>query len=277
MNDRTPCATPEARVTYLYEECDPAERKSLAAHVAICSTCSSAVGALSDTRAHLASWSPPSLPLGFQITRTESDQPAKVLDFAAPGSRSSKSGGWWRQPLPAWAQAAAAVFIFAAGMSVNSFRSPGAQPARAVETSTTPRVAVAANSHTDDLSVTREEFARLDSRLRAIERADVTRASYVQGTERGTESEDLRAQLTALRSQVALDRKVDEFFREKVQGVLTSNRDDINAIRETTQKIPLMDEELQGHRQVLLRAAPGLAVRTALTSSGHWDGRQEAE
>ena len=57
----------------------------------------------------------PALPLGFQITRTESDQPAKVLRPAA----------WCKQPLPAWAQAAAAVVIFAAGMSVSAFRSPG--------------------------------------------------------------------------------------------------------------------------------------------------------
>ena len=259
MNDRIPCATPEALVTYLYEECDPVERQSIAAHVAICAACSAEVEALSDTRAHLASWSPPAQSLGFQITRTESDQPAKVLRPAA----------WWKKPLPAWAQAAAAAVIFAAGMSVNAFRSPAEQPARIAEAQKRQPVALAADTRGDDLSVTREEFNRLEARFRAMERADVSRASYVQGADRGTDSEDLRAQLTALKSQVALDRKVDEFFREKVSGVLNSNRDDINAIRETTQKIPLMDEELQGHRQVLLRAAPGLAVRTALTSSGN--------
>src|SRR6185503_8747530 len=125
MNDRTSCATPEALVTYLYEECEPAERESIAAHVAVCAACAEEVQALGDTRAHLASWSPPSLSLGFQITRTESDQPAKVLRPAA----------WYRQPLPAWAQMAAAVAIFAAGMSVSAFRSSGEQPARVVDSS----------------------------------------------------------------------------------------------------------------------------------------------
>ena len=44
------------------------------------------------------------MPLGFQLTRTESESPANVLHPPA----------WWRKPLPAWAQAAAAVVIFAA-------------------------------------------------------------------------------------------------------------------------------------------------------------------
>ena len=63
MNDRTPCVDHEALVTYLYDECEPSERESIAAHVAICRTCADEVQALSDTRAHLASWSPPALAL----------------------------------------------------------------------------------------------------------------------------------------------------------------------------------------------------------------------
>src|SRR5262245_61961409 len=111
MNDRTPCATPEALVTYLYEECEPAERQSIAAHIAICTACAEEVQALGDTRAHLASWSPPALPLGFQITRTEAKPPVNPET-----GRVLRPAAWYRQPLPAWAQVAAAVVIFAAGM-----------------------------------------------------------------------------------------------------------------------------------------------------------------
>ena len=253
MNARTPCASPEALVTYLYDECDPAERQSIAAHVAICSICAAEVEALSDTRAHLASWSPPALPLGFQMTRTESDQPAKVL----------RPARFWNRPLPAWAQVAAAAVIFAAGMSVNAFRA-GEQPARVVQAPQQQIAPVADRQPGDDFSVTREQFARFEARLRAVERADVSRASYVSGTP----DDDLRAQVKALTSRVAESERQNLESFAKVAVALNSQRRDIEANRETAQKVTLMDEELQDHRQVLLRAAPGLAVRTALTTGG---------
>src|SRR6188474_2638665 len=140
MNERTSCATPEALVTYLYGECEPAERESIAAHVAICASCAEEVQALGNTRAHLASWSPPAASLGFQITRTESDQPAKVLRPAA----------WYRQPLPAWAQMAAAVAIFAAGMSVSAFRSSGDIPTGVAESSAPQTASAGAARRADD-------------------------------------------------------------------------------------------------------------------------------
>jgi Putative zinc-finger len=255
MNDRTSCATPEALVTYLYEECEPAERESIAAHVAMCASCAEEIQALGDTRAHLASWSPPALPLGFQITRSESDQPAKVLRPAA----------WYRQPLPAWAQMAAAVLIFAAGMSVSAFRSSGEQPARVVEAPTT-QAGVAADKGGDDLGVTRAEFARVEARLRAMESADVSRASYVQSTDGAVDANDLAARFRSLENYVLNKQIENSETLSKVTQALNSNRRDIDAIRETTQKINVMDEELQGHRQVLLN--PGLLMRTALTSSG---------
>ena len=268
MNDRTSCATPEALVTYLYEECEPAERESIAAHVAICAPCAEEVRALGDTRAHLASWSPPSLSLGFQITRTESEQPAKEET-----GRLLRPAAWWKQPLPAWAQAAAAVVIFAAGMSVNAFRS--SEPSTRVESGPQRASAVATSQPGDDLSVTRAEFARVEARLRAMERADVSRVSYVaapsstpsdNGTDGAVDVNVLSARLRSLENYVLNKQIQNSETLEKVTLALNSNRRDIDAIRETAQKINVMDEELQGHRQVLLN--PGLLLRTALTSSG---------
>ena len=259
MNDRTSCATPEALVTYLYEECEPAERESIAAHVAICAPCAEEVRALGDTRAHLASWSPPSLSLGFQITRTESEQPAREET-----GRVLRPAAWWKQPLPAWAQAAAAVVIFAAGMSVSAFRSSGEQPARVVEAPTT-QVGVA-DKGGDDLGVTRDEFARLEARLHAMERADVSRASYVQVTDGALDANDLGARLRSLENYVLNKQIQNSETLEKVTQALNSTQRDIDGIRQTAQKITVLDEEVQGHRQVLLN--PALLMRTALTSSG---------
>ena len=255
MNDRTSCATPEALVTYLYEECEPAERELLAAHIAICAPCAEEVRALGDTRAHLASWSPPSLSLGFQINRTESDAPAKVLRPAA----------WLRQPLPAWAQMAAAVAIFVAGMSVSAFRSSGEQPARVADSAAPQRVSAVANRAVTDFAVTRAEFARVEARLRAMESADAYRASY---TPRAADplDDDVSARLTSLENYV-LNKQIEnsETLRKVTQAV-NSNSRDIDDIRQTAQRISDLDEELQGHRKVLLN--PGLLMRTALTSSG---------
>ena len=265
MNDRTPCATPEALVTYLYDECDPAERQSIAAHVAGCASCAQEIEALGDTRAHLASWSPQALPLGFQITRTETEAPANQET-----GRVLRPAAWYRQPLPAWAQMAAAVAIFAAGMSVSAFRSSAEQSGdvRVVDASAPRTVSTADARRVDDFRVTRAEFARVEARLRAVESADAYRASYQPRTVASVDDSDLRARLSALeerfvqsegetlKSLATLAREVDRNSRE------------MNASRQVAQKFNLMEEELQDHRDVLTRVVPGLAVRTALTSSG---------
>ena len=65
MNDMNVCGNHEALVSYLYDECEPAERESIAAHVALCASCTEEIQALRDTRAHLGAWTTPALPFGF--------------------------------------------------------------------------------------------------------------------------------------------------------------------------------------------------------------------
>ena len=257
MNDRISCATPEALVTYLYEECEPAERESIAAHVAMCASCAEEVRALGDTRAHLASWSPPALPLGFQITRTESDQPANQ-----EAGRVLRPAAWYRQPLPAWAQMAAAVAIFAAGMSVSAFRASGEQPASVAASA--PHVEAGAANRADNLSVTRAEFARIEARLRAVESADAYRASYTSPAVGQLDNNDVSARLRGLENYVLNKQIENSETLAKFTQALNANRRDLDAMRETTQKINVLDEELQDHRQVLLNP---IFMRTALTSS----------
>ena len=251
MNDRTSCATPEALVTYLYAECGPVERESIAAHVAICASCAEEVRALGDTRAHLASWSPPALPLGFQITRAESGPSAKVLRPAA----------WYRQPLPAWAQMAAAVAIFAAGMSVSAFRSSGEQPRRIVEAAATRPVAMRADAQSDDLRVTRAEFARLEARLRAMESADVSRASYEPRTD---DADDLRAQFSSLKNRVDASEQLNLARFDAFSKALRRMDQEVN------QRATVMEEGQQElERAVLYALNPSsLAVRTSLQTNG---------
>mgnify|MGYP003350510310 CR=1 FL=1 len=89
----------EALIAYLYGECDPEQRRVVSAHVAVCQRCAEELMALDSTREQLVQWVPPEVPLGFRmVSQAEAPQAARVL----------KPRQWWGQPLPAWAQAAAA-------------------------------------------------------------------------------------------------------------------------------------------------------------------------
>lgn len=118
MNDKVYCGNEEALIDFLYDECAPGERDAIAAHVSRCVSCAEEVQSLRLTRSRLTAWTPPGASLGFRITpdvRSGGGSAASVLT----------STRWWKQPLPAWAQMAAAVAIFAAGMMVGASRGAG--------------------------------------------------------------------------------------------------------------------------------------------------------
>src|SRR4029453_9688463 len=65
---------------------------------------------------------------------------------------------WWRAPLPAWAQAAAAVLVFGAGLSLGLTR--GSDPVEQAFT-TQPQVAPVADT------ASRDDLAQLEQRLKS--------------------------------------------------------------------------------------------------------------
>ena len=67
MTETYTCGDHGALVSYLYDECTPAERRAIAAHLVICGACAEELIALGGTREQLASWTPPDAQLGFQI------------------------------------------------------------------------------------------------------------------------------------------------------------------------------------------------------------------
>jgi hypothetical protein len=145
------CGDPAALAGYLYDEYEsPAERAAIEAHVAACARCAAEVAALRTTRDALASWTPPDAQLGFRIT---SDRDEKVL----------RPARWWQRPMPAWAQAAAAVLIFAAG-AVLGMRT--AEPP-SVSTSVSSTVQPAAPPAAVAATVSPQDLAALEARLRA--------------------------------------------------------------------------------------------------------------
>jgi hypothetical protein len=122
----------------------------------VCNACGDELIALGGTREQLAMWTLPDAQLGFRIA----PETAK--------SNVLRPARWWRQPMPAWAQAAAAVVIFATGMMLGAVRGVmppadgGLQGFAAARSNTT----VAANT-ANAAPITRADLAALEERLRS--------------------------------------------------------------------------------------------------------------
>jgi len=115
MTNDLRCPDPAALAGYLYDECEPAEREAMAVHLAACATCAHEIASLRATREDLAGWTPPPAALGFRIT---SDAAAEAAPAAVPAPE-TRVTSWSRwSHVPAWAQAAAAVLLFACGATV---------------------------------------------------------------------------------------------------------------------------------------------------------------
>jgi hypothetical protein len=151
MTETFRCGDAAALVGFVYDDCPPGERDAIAAHLLTCQACAGELELLSGTRQQLASWTPPETRLGFRVAPADADV-AAVLPFGALARQESRR--WWQQPLPAWAQLAAASAIFAAGMAIGATRA-------------TTSAAVTANP-SDDL---RPAVAALEQRLAGVERA----------------------------------------------------------------------------------------------------------
>ena len=255
MNETFRCGDQEALVAYLYDECDPADRDAIAAHVARCASCAEELGALQATRSVLATWTPPETALGFRITGPEAEQrPASVLRPAA----------WWRQPLPAWAQAAAALLIFAAGLTLGGARTA---PTPVASAPAEPRAASApVTVRTSDVS--REDLARVERRLRAIEAAAQGRATPPAAPLRVAAPADENAVLERVASMLAASE--DRQRRESIALMAnfarefeTQRRVDLRQVEDRLSRIQgTTGVELQQQRDAL-----NYFVRTSLSGA----------
>ena len=113
MTDGFTCTDKETLVTYLYGECDSAERRLVESHLAACADCAREVEALRGVRGALAEWAPPERTVGFRLVADEGADllpahPATVL----------RPQRWWQAPMPGLMRAAAAILLFAGGAAV---------------------------------------------------------------------------------------------------------------------------------------------------------------
>ena len=99
----------DALLDYLYEEGDAAVRLNVARHLQECARCSVAVLELQSVRGLLGEWTPPMATLGLKMVPADDNAPRE------------RSRGWRQMGagLPTWAQAAAGVLLFLAGVGVS--------------------------------------------------------------------------------------------------------------------------------------------------------------
>jgi anti-sigma factor RsiW len=242
MNDIFQCGDSAALVAYLYDECAPGEQALIAAHLKGCATCATEIDALSATRRTLAAWTPPELALGFRITREDESRPAKVLEPQI---------AWWRAPLPAWAQAAAALVIFGVGLSVGTARNTAPQPAAAVQT--VPAVPVSTQPAASGVS--RDDLAQLEQRLKA-ELAQLRSSTTATPVVARGSDEALLAQVKTLIEQSEENQRRDFTVRmvDLAGNIETQRRVDLASVR---QQMGLQQgaigTELRTQREVLGR------------------------
>ena len=105
MDKDSPCGglDREALVAYLYDDCDPADKERVEAHLAVCGRCAAEAESLRSLRGSLEAWDVPAMPSGIRVV----------------SERDARRGRWPRPVLrPAWGLAAAAGVLLGAGLAV---------------------------------------------------------------------------------------------------------------------------------------------------------------
>ena len=108
MSIQFTCDDKQTLVAYLYGEIDHADATGGRRRTSRrCAACAAEVTALGDVRSELGLWVPPDVELDFTIVKKSELPPSNVL----------RPARWWNT-VPAWAQAAAAILVLAAGAAI---------------------------------------------------------------------------------------------------------------------------------------------------------------
>jgi len=225
------CGDSSSLVAYVYDECEPEVRTAIDDHVEHCVSCSRDLEGLGWTRTQLTAWTPPEAELGFQMP---------VLARAVPVP-------WWRAPLPAWAQAAAAILIFAAGLSVGAMRqSATPAPSTSVAEAPTPTVQPAS----------KVELSALEERLKA-EIAQLRQPAASTVAEKTPSSEEAVMRQVRSLLEASEERQRREFTLRSVdlaRDFEAQRRIDLASVRETVGQLQgVTGAEIRQQREAIDR------------------------
>jgi hypothetical protein len=150
------CDDKQTLIAYLYDEVDSVTRAGVDAHLKSCARCTAEVRALGDVRLELSQWAPPDAELGFAVVR-------KTAKTGQPAADVLRPARWW-QTVPAWAQAAAAILVLAAGASIANIQIRSDANGWVVTTGwMTPAAAPALSEPVDGAAIDRRVGAALAS------------------------------------------------------------------------------------------------------------------
>ena len=107
MSIKFTCDDKQTLISYVYGELDHDTRQAVDAHLEACAACAAEVTALGDVRSELGLWVAPHVELDFTIVKKSELPRDNVL----------RPARWWNT-VPAWAQAAAAILVLAAGAAI---------------------------------------------------------------------------------------------------------------------------------------------------------------
>lgn len=150
------CDDKATLVAYLYGEIDPPARQAVDDHLARCAACAAEVSALGDVRSELGLWAPPDVELDFQIVKKSQVAASNVL----------RPARWWNA-VPVWAQAAAAVLVVAAGLSIANLRITSGPDGFVVSTGWMPPAPGAASAPAVNDDAINTALVALEERLRS--------------------------------------------------------------------------------------------------------------
>ena len=238
-NEPLLCGDGQALIAYLYDECTANERSRMELHVQSCDVCATELAELEGARERLAVWAPPDAALGFRVA-AEPPAPAPVVPIRV---------AWWRQPMPVWGQAVAAVALFGLGMAAGSRglnggtgrNSPAAETARA--------------------TVSPESLAQLESRMKqeiaAIRTASAAQAAPVAAANRASSNPGEEAIMRQVRELLRdSERRQDEAFTVRAaqlsRDAEIQRRVDLAQMQQTlTQVQGSTTEEVRRQREML--------------------------
>lgn len=111
MSGKSDCRERDLLVSFLYGECDAADRRRFEAHVQQCTACAEELESFTAVRGALAEWTPPDAQLGFRVVPA-----AESVPPVAPATPS-----WWPGSLqPGWNLALAATLVLVVAAAVAS-------------------------------------------------------------------------------------------------------------------------------------------------------------
>lgn len=231
------CDDKPTLIAYLYGEVDAAMRDRVDAHLATCERCAAEVTALGDVRAELGLWNPPDAELGFAITRRSEPQSATVL----------RPARWWNT-VPAWAQAAAAVLVIAAGAAIANIQVRSGPDGFSVTTGWMPPAATVAAPAQESNEAWRTALVSLEQQLR-----NELRSAHEQNTVRAAAPSADEATIRRVQQLLAAseERQQRELALRLTQFTVDMNLQRRADLQRITNSFGQFDEQILRQRQML--------------------------